>query len=108
MGRDADRRAVDRALDLRDELARLGPDPGAAFPCLLARTKGLGAYPTVARRYYACEPLNVMGDEVEGASASTTVVATTFCALNVGGAVPPAGTEVILEWVGTRWVFQHD
>ena len=81
-------------------------DPGT--PCLVARTTRLATYPTSARSFFACTPVPVLGAEVEGGAATLTPLTPTFYALNLGGAIPPQGTDVIASFVGNRWVFRYD
>ena len=81
-------------------------DPGT--PCLVAQTTKLNTYPTSAQSFFACSPVAVLGAEVEGGQATQTVLAPVFFALNLGGAIPPQGTDVIASFVGNRWVFRYD
>ncbi len=81
-------------------------DPGT--PCLVARTTTIATYPTAAQRFYACSPVAVLGPEVEGGAAALSPLASTFFALNLGGTVPPPGTDLVVAFVGNRWVFRHD
>ena len=81
-------------------------DPGT--PCLVAQTTSISAYPTAAKRFFACTPVAVLGGEVEGGAATLSALSPVLFALNVGGAVPPQGTNVISSFVGNRWVFRYD
>ncbi len=105
----------DEALRLRirdaqwvDGFGRLDRDPTFGTPCLLAQTGKLGTYPTAAQSFYACTPLILLGPEVEGGAGSIAPVASAFFALNLGSAVPPAGTSVLATFVDSRWVFRFD
>lgn len=83
---------------------------GSAFAatCLVARTTTIAAYPTTAASFYACNPVTVLGAEVEGGAGTKTVGSSTILALNLGSAIPPAGTEILATFVGCRWVFRYD
>ena len=63
-------------------------------------------YPTTAGAFYASNPTEIDGSEVEGGAASYTADATQVVyVLNVGTQIPPAGTRVVAHAVGGRWVF---
>jgi hypothetical protein len=89
-----------------DRLGAFGEDGGIA---ILAQTTTLAAYPTDAGSFYACIPLLIDGDEVEGASASFIAdPLRTIYAYNLGTQVPPVNTKVLLHACGGRWTFRHD
>jgi hypothetical protein len=52
----------------------------------------------------------VDGEEVEGGAASflTETVKGNRFAFNVGTAIPPVGTQVVVHGVGGRYVFRYD
>lgn len=81
-------------------------DPGT--PCHVAQTTRVSTYPTAARSFFACSPVAVLGAETEGGPATLTSLTPIFYALNLGGAIPPQGTDVIASFVGNRWVFRYD
>jgi hypothetical protein len=81
-------------------------DPGT--PCLVAQTTKVNTYPTSAQSFFACSPVAVLGAEVEGGQATLTALLPVFFALNLGGAIPAQGTDVIASFVGNRWVFRYD
>ncbi len=91
-----------------DELSRAMTFPSPGAPCLVARTTKLAVYPITARQYFACAPVAVMGNEAEGSAAILSPLPTTFFAINLGGSVPPLGTDVVTTFVGNRWVFRYD
>jgi|SRR5579883_2593601 len=97
-----------RDFGLLDELTRCDPQVASGSPCLVARTTTLTTYPSTAQVFYACEPLTVLGAEVEGGLGVVSVMPGTFFALNLGGTVPPVGTEVLVSFTGNRWVFRYD
>jgi hypothetical protein len=54
-------------------------------------------------------PVEINGSETEGAAATyVQETSTVFYALNVGTAVPPAGTTIVCHAVGGRWAFRYD
>lgn len=93
---------------LIDALSQLKGDPSLGMPCLVARTKAISRYPTTAQAFYACGSISVLGAEVEGASGTLSVGPATFLALNLGSAVPPVGSNLLVTFVENRWVFRYD
>jgi hypothetical protein len=102
------KRLFTREVALADDVRRRDSDPTLGLPNLLAQTTTLKAYPTTAQCYYACEPLTVLGAEVEGGAGTTSASPSTFFALNIGSTIPPSGTQVVTTFVGNRWVFRYD
>jgi hypothetical protein len=89
-----------------DRLNGVGPDGGAA---VLVTTTTVSSYPTTAAAFYAANPTEIDGSEIEGAVASYTADATqVIYVLNQGTQVPPVGTRVIAHGAGGRWVFRYD
>jgi hypothetical protein len=99
-------REVDVALGV--ELSQAVRDPSPGMPCLLAQTTTISSYPSSAQNFYACTPLSVLGAEDEGGQGTITPGSSTFLALNLGTAVPPAGSKVLATFVDNRWVFRFD
>jgi hypothetical protein len=97
-----------RGSALADDLGRQDPEPPIGAPTLLARTTTLSAYPSTAQCFFACQPLTLLGAEVEGGAGTISQGNSTFFALNLGTTVPPAGTQVVTTFVGNRWVFRYD
>ena len=93
---------------LLDGLSRRDRAPTFGSPSLVARTQVVTTYPSSAQRFYACVPQTVLGAEVEGGPATFSPGSATFFALNLGSAVPPAGTYVLATFVESRWVFRYD
>ena len=60
-----------------------------------------------ARCYYGVRAAGVLGAEVEGQPGSVAVGTGTFYALNLGSAVPPAGTVVVATFIASRWIFVY-
>ena len=83
-------------------------DPFLGAPSLLVRTTILRTYPATAQSYFACQPLTLLGKEIEGGGGVTTATTSSFFALNLGLTVPPVGTQVVATFVGNRWVFRYD
>ena len=91
-----------------DDLSRRDRAPSFGSPSLVAQTTTLNAYPKSAQRFYACVPQTLLGAEVEGGPGSFTQEPATFFALNLGTAIPPAGTNILATFVESRWVFRYD
>ena len=83
-------------------------DPFVGSPALLARTTTIQSYPTAAQSFFACQPVTVLGTEAEGNAGVVYPGTSTFFALNIGSTIPPAGTQVVATFVGSRWVFRYD
>ena len=89
-----------------DRVARFAADGSTA---LLVTTTMVTTYPSTAASFYASNPTEIDGSEVEGGAASYTADTTQIVfALNVGTQVPPVGTRVVAHAVGGRWVFRYD
>ena len=99
----------ERQKALRGVLDRIAPfvtDGSAARP---GHDDNRQTYPTTAGAFYASNPTEIDGSEVEGATASYTAdTSQVVYVLNVGTQVPPLGTRVIAHAVGGRWVFRYD
>lgn len=80
----------------------------SSSPVLLAQTRTLTAYPTAAQRFFACTPVAVLGSEIEGGPGAIAADTGVLLALNLGTAVPPVGTTVLLYFCGNRWVFLYN
>ena len=93
---------------LAAEVKRDYPQPPLGSPTLLALTTTIQTYPTSAQSYFACRPLILLGNEIEGGPGSVTPGNATFFALNLGSTIPPSGTQVLVTFVGNRWVFRYD
>ena len=85
-----------------------GQDPYAsAAMCVITTT--VETYPVVAARFYACNPELLTGAETEGAAATFTADTNTIVyAVNLGTAIPPNGTKLVIHAVGGRWTFRYD
>lgn len=77
-------------------------------PILAAQTKTVTTYPNVAQRFFACATVSVLGAEVEGGTGAISADSSLIYALNLGTAVPPVGTTVLLFFSGNRWVFLYN
>lgn len=93
---------------LSDELQRYPSESNAGAPSLVAQTFALKTYPTTAQAYYACQPLTVLGAEIEGNQGAVSVNSASFFALNLGSTVPPVNAQIIVTFVNNRWVFRYD
>lgn len=98
-----------RHADLEDDAdARPGVTVNCA-PVLAVATYAKSSYPATASAYYACHPIAVSGAESEGSAVVTTTdTAQTVYALNLGSAVPPAGTKLLITMAGGRWEFVYN
>lgn len=100
-----DRQAA--AEDALDRSAAAGDPFGSAALCAITTT--VTTYPTTAATYYACNPELLSGAETEGAAATFAAdTATVVYALNVGTAIPAAGTKLVIHSAGGRWTFRYD
>jgi hypothetical protein len=89
-----------------DRVAAFASDGSAA---LLVTTTTVSTYPSTAGAFYASNPTEIDGAEVEGGTASYTPDTTQVVyVLNAGTQIPPAGTRVVAHAVGGRWVFRYD
>lgn len=96
-----------RESHLHDEQTRAHPPSSGGAPCVLAATINDGTYPTSPAVFYACTPLDLIGDETAGSAGTTSTAGATFYALNLGATIPPLGTKVLVTQLG-RWVFRYD
>jgi hypothetical protein len=99
----------DRQTTASDLLDRTGgQDPfGSAAMCVITTT--VSSYPASAAEFYACNPELLTGSEAEGATPTFTAdTATVVYALNLGTAIPPNGTKLVIHATGGRWCFRYD
>lgn len=100
-------------LRLRDDVTNtdIASEPDArsgGAPSFTVLTKTVGTYPTTAAAYYACQTADVTGVETEGTVGTVTGRGDTLMALNLGTAIPPSGTKILITFVRWRWVFRYD
>jgi hypothetical protein len=89
-----------------DRLDSVGPNGGAV---VLVTTTIVSSYPTTAGAFYAANPTEIDGNEIEGGAANYAADTTqVIYVLNQGTQVPPVGTRVIAHGAGGRWVFRYD
>ena len=99
----------ERQKALSGVLDRVAPFAALGSAALSLTTTTVSTYPATAGAFYASNPTEIDGSEVEGGAASYTADATQVVyALNVGTQIPPAGTQVVANAVGGRWVFRYD
>jgi hypothetical protein len=90
-----------------DRSATADDSHGSAAMCAITTT--VTTYPTSAGVFYACNPELLSGSESEGATPTFSAdTATVVYALNLGMAIPPNGTIVVIHAVGGRWCFRYD
>jgi hypothetical protein len=88
---------------------RVAPFSANGSAALLVTTTTVSTYPTSAASFFASNPTEIDGSEVEGGAASYTPDATqVLYVLNVGTQIPPVGTRLVAHAVGGRWVFRYD
>src|SRR5438094_905106 len=88
--------AVQEALD---SLTSANPPYGSA--AILVQTKTLTTYPSAATAFFAASPVQLNGDETEGATAIPVVdTATTLYVTPNGGAVPAVGSYAVALAIG--------
>lgn len=99
----------DRQQAARERMDRATPWIPEGAAAVLAQTTTVTAYPTTASAYFACVPVDIDGDETEGATATYVPRnSPVFFAWNAGAQAPPAGAAVVCHGVGGRWVFRYD
>ena len=98
------RQQTDQAAADRSEPA--SQDCAAA---VLVQTTTVSMYPTDPASYFACNPCQINGDEVEG-SAGTLVpdTGTVLYVLNIGSGLPPQGTQLVAHGVGGRLTMEFN
>jgi hypothetical protein len=81
-------------------------NPGSETRACIVRSGG--NFPSVAGAFYLLEDLALLGDEVEGATATIDPSGTSFLAFNLGTGIPTADTtKVEATFVPYRWVFTY-
>lgn len=106
--------AGDEAAILRARIAALeaalSPDAGqaAGAASMVVQTTTIAAYPTVAASFFAVVQCDATGSEVEGGPGTITPNKGKFVALNIGTAIPPLGTNLVITRPGGRWIFRYD
>jgi hypothetical protein len=99
----------ERQKALSGVLDRVVPFTTDGSSALLLTTTTIGTYPSTAGAFFASNPTEIDGSEVEGGAASYTADGTqVVCALNVGTMIPPVGTRVVASSIGGKWVFRYD
>jgi hypothetical protein len=86
---------------------RIPPPDGPTSAALVVKTVTKATYPTAAVAAYAVQLAIPVVVEVEGAVPTFTDITGTFYAINLGTAIPPAGTHLLVELVRGRWVFTY-
>ena len=99
----------DRQAEAGAALDRSGGGRPDCATAMLVQTVQVTAYPVVAAAYYACNPCQLNGGEIEAGTATPVAdTTTTFCFLNVGTQIPPLGTFLLVHGVGGRMVARYD
>ena len=72
-------------------------------------TTTITTYPTSASEFYACNPELLTGSEAERRDTDVHGRHGDDCLrLNLGTAIPPNGTYLVIHSVGGRWCFRYD
>jgi hypothetical protein len=99
----------DRQLAAENALDRSSGDDSYGSAAMCAITTTVTRYPTTAGVFYACNPELLTGAETEGATPGFSADTSTIVyALNLGTAIPPNGTKIVIHSVGGRWGFRYD
>jgi hypothetical protein len=108
MGWDDEARTLrSRMAAMQAEIDRLDSEPSDGNPAMLVETFDDGDYPTTVAAYFACHPVTVGGVEAEGEAVTFDVGTGTVHCLNLGTAIPPAGTKLVARSVDGRWAFEY-
>lgn len=94
-----------RLTGVEQALAARGAPTAVASEALVGRTTAVDTYPTVARAYYAMQPVRITGRIGEGIVPTLTAGGSVFYAMNVGTAIPDEGTDLVVSMAGGRFVF---
>lgn len=108
MNDDTRSRSADRRnQDVRDQIDRVSSRyevPKHSTVCKTA-TKPEGTYPVAAQAGYWVIPQRDEGPETEGAPLALTEDGPGFIAVNIGNAIPPQGSTVLVDRAANRSVF---
>ena len=99
----------ERQKALSGVIDRVVPFAADGSTAVLLTTTTITTYPSTAGVFFASNPTEIDGSEVEGGAASYAPDTTQVVyALNVGTTIPPVGTRVVANSIGGRWVFRYD
>jgi hypothetical protein len=99
----------ERQRTLASSVDRTSPFIADGSAALLVTTTTVSTYPTAAAAYYATNPTEIDGNEIEGGTVSYSADPTQVVyVLNLGTQVPPVGTRAIAHALGGRWVIRYD
>jgi len=89
-----------------DASTRTRSDSSRGAPCQVGKViSGSAASPS----FFGMEAYSVTGAEVEGGTGTLTDAGAAFVALNLGSAIPVAGTTMVLcTFTDFRWTFRYD
>jgi hypothetical protein len=94
-----------------DQLEAMDRPPSSAAECSdswVGKTTTVTTYPTTALAYYAVVPCYLGGSETEGTAVAVNAGTAAVMVANLGSAIPPVGTAVIVTRTGNRAVFRWD
>jgi hypothetical protein len=93
---------------LVEDLDKLLTNPVSGTDCRTARTVTVTTYPTTAKAAYGIQITDTVCAETEGAAPTITLQSGTEYALNLGGTIPPVGTDILIERSPNGyWVFSY-
>jgi hypothetical protein len=95
----------DRLADLEAQVGALANRPLSTSQ-RVAKITDLGHIPTTTGVYFAANPANLIGTEVEGGPASAPADSSVIYVLMVGSQAPVAGDLVVAKQIHGRWVAQ--
>lgn len=99
----------ERQADQIDEIPQLPDSSCMGSTSLVVVTTTDGSYPVVAGTWYTVQVTELSGDEKEGGTVSaTTPSGTAFYALNLGTAIPPIGTKLVITQLDGIWTFTYN
>ena len=97
-----------RVADLEAYGDRTNISPNDCDVSVVGTTDVLEAYPTTANSVYYIKTAQIDADATEGSVAALTLDSGVLFAINLGTAIPPTGTAVIVSLLGGRWAFRYD
>jgi len=92
MDESVNRRRISGSVDAAN---RKIDDQPSASGAILCRTVAVETYPLTAKAMYGLQCLTLSVPQNEGASPTFTIVGDVFFGLNIGSAIPPAGTNLL-------------
>jgi len=101
-------RARERFEDGERDRAGLDREPEQPWDCWVMVTATDGAYPVSPNRFFKMIPQVILGTEEVGQPGILTPTPGAVYAFNIGMAVPPLGTRVVVIQTQKRFVFEYN